>query len=315
MSYEVESIAPTSTSGVPNQSPPIMRSEERVINPYEVRQRPAPKTEPVIGQADIGQKAIAPEETGTTEETVKLSPQVAALARREQRFRQQQQQLEKDRAAIAAEKAEVAELKAMKEKLAAKDYSALDGQIDYNEWSQYQVNKINGTDPVQEELRKLAGKFDELEKTTKDNVSKQFEMAVNERRIATKELVEKSSQFPRVKKAGAPAQDAIVQHILDTWEHDSKELSIEDAAKEVEEILTEKAQAWKALLEDEPSEAPPTEEKKPLPALKPGLKTLTNQVTSSDLKRTLKPLHLMSEGERYAEARRRAEEKLQKGQR
>lgn len=303
MSYEVEAIS-DSASPSPSQMP-TMR-EERVLNPYEVK---SPKIAQKIGQPDIS-RASLPEEPKAPEETVKLSPQVAALARREQKFRALQQQLEKDRAALAAEKEEIAQLRAMKEKLKAKDYSGLDGLVDYNEYSQYQVNKLNGVDPVSEEFKKLNGKISEIEKNAQENISRQFEAAVSERRNATKALIDQeNSQFPRIKKA--KAHEAVVQHILDTWEHDSQELSVEQAAKEVEEILVEKARQWSQLLEEEKKVDEVGDQKKQLPPLKPSLKTLTNQVTAGDLKRPQKSLHHMSDSERWAEARRRAEEKLQ----
>lgn len=325
MAYEREAISQIATPNAPVATPPPLMKEERVVSPYG---RPKPKLAqanegtplppataeaPSTGQIDkVGEEES--EETKSPEESVKLSPQLAALARKEQRFRQQQQALEKERLAIEAEKTELAQLKAMKEKLAAKDYSGLEELgVDYNEYSQYQINKLNGSDPVQSELKKLNDKVSEIEKSAQDQVTKQFEAAVNERRLAAKELIEKSTEFPRLKKAGAT--EAVVKHILDTWEHDSKELSIEQAAKEVEEVLVEQAKEWAALLEDdkEVADATPDEEKKPLPPLKAGLKTLTNQVTAGELKRTPKPYHTMSDSERWAEARKRAEEKLQQG--
>lgn len=303
MSYEREAIPDSVSPSLPSQQMPSVMKEEKVFSPYEIR-----RPKPLIGQGDTN-KASLPEESKAPEDAVRLSPQLAALARREQKFRQERQQFEKDRTQIAAEREEIAQLRAMKEKLAAKDYSGLDGLVNYDDYSQYQVNKLNGADPVQDELRKLQNEISEIKKSSEDNVTKQFEAAVNERRLATTELVDKSDQFPRIKKA--KAHEAVVQHILDTWEHDNKELSIEQAAKEVEEILLEKAKQWSALLEEEKKEA--EGEKRPLPPLKPGIKTLTNQVTSGDFKRPMKPLHQMSDSDRWAEARRRAEEKLQKG--
>lgn len=312
MSYERQAIA--DESAIPSQPAPQMR-EERVFNPYRANSSPAlgvdPPTSPEpIGQSDT-QRVSPAEDTAKTEETVKLSPQVAAIARREQRFRQQQQELEKEKAELAAQKAEIEQLRAMKQKLAAKDYSGLEGLVDYNDYSQYQLNKINGSDPVKEELTKLQTKVTEIEKKAQDNLEKQYQAAVEERRIAAKTLVDSSDQFPRIKKA--QATEAVVQHILDTWEHDSKELSIDQAAKEVEEILIERAKAWAALLEDEKEVDPPPvseTQKKPLPSLKSGL-TLTNDMTSLETKRPVKPYQQMSDHERWAEARRRALAKLQ----
>jgi hypothetical protein len=301
MSFEVEPFQPTSNNGNPAQSlPPIMR-EERSIDPYRVY---TPKTAPV-SSPEVQQS------TSSEEKTVTLSPQVAALARREQKFRQQQEALTKEKQALQAEREEIAQLKAIKEKLAAKDYSGLDNLIDYNDYSQYQVSKLNGADPVQEEIKKLHGKISDIEKTTEENISKQFEAAVQERRLATQDLIEKSENFPRIKKA--KAHEVVVHHILDVWENDNKEISVEEAAKEVEQALLEKAKQWAALLEEKKAEEIVEEApKKTLPPMKAGLKTLTNQLHSGDpsMPKPKKPLHLMSDGDRWAEARRRSEEKL-----
>src|ERR1700738_2772359 len=101
----------------------------------------------------------------------------------------------------------------MKEKLAVKDYSAVDGLVDYNEYSQYQLNKMQGVDPRAEEFNQLIGKTESLEKMIQQNIEAQFEAAVSERRIATAELVDNTDKYPRIKKA--KAHEAVVQHILD----------------------------------------------------------------------------------------------------
>lgn len=309
MSYEKTTIADV-TSAIPTQSAPIMR-EEAVYDPYSARS--LPKT--AIGQpAKIVETPV--EESKPAEATVKLSPAAAAIARKEQRFRAQQLALAEERKALDAEKAEIAQFKAMKEKLAAKDYSGLEGLVDYNEYSQYQVNKLSGSDPVQEKLQELDNKIDEFDKNNKDMVKRQFEAAVNERKIATKQLVEKSAELPRLKKMGQAGIEAVVHHILETWEHDKDadgnpvELSVEQAAKEVDQALLEKAKKWTELLEEEKAAAE-VDEKKQLPPLKSGLKTLTNQVTAGEVKRPTRSLYHMSDAERWAEARKRAEEKLQ----
>jgi len=172
---------------------------------------------------------------------------------------------------------------------------------------------LNGSDPNQEEFRNLKTKVDELEKFSEENVSRQYEAAVHERRVAAKDLVESKPEFATIKKANA--QEAIVKHITDTYELDDEELSVEQAAKEVEMVLLEKAKQWAALLEEQKVEEVPVvspQAKKQLPPLKQGLKTLTNQVTAGDaLKRPAKPYHLLNDADRYAQARELAQAKLQ----
>lgn len=307
MSYERTAIA-ESAPAIPNAPAIAPMREERVVEPYRVSTPRVP-----TGQPDTVRETIKPEEPKAPEETVRLSPAAAAMARKEYAFRMKEQAVKTRETALAAREAEISQLKAVKAKLEAKDYSSLEEMgVDYNEYSEYQLNKLNGTDPTQEALKRLEGKLSDLEKNNQDQVTKQFEAAVNERKLATKQLLEseKSAAYPRIKKIGPEGEKAIVHHILETWEHDTEELSIEQAAKEVEEILTEKARKWAALLQEETAPAV-TEDKKQLPPMKPALRTLTNQVTAGDLKRPTKSYQHMSDTERWAEARKRAEEKLQ----
>lgn len=309
MSYTVESID-SNTPSAPIQTTAQVMKEEKVIGaqpPNRLAEAQARVAER-LGQTNTNVETPKAEESKpATEESVKLSPHMAALARKEQKFRQEQHKLKTDRAALDAEKAEVAELKTLREKLAAKDYSGIESQLSYEEYTQYLINKDKGTNPEQQALKKLEDEVNGLKKSQEENVSKQFEAAVNERRQAVNKLVETNPEFARIKKANM--QETVVKHILDTWEHDSVELSVEDALKEVNEALIERAKKWAALLEEE--QAPTIDgEKKQLPPMKQGIKTLTNQMTTGDVKRAVRPLHTMSEGERYAEARRRAEEKL-----
>ena len=309
MPFEVEAITPSTTAApAPIQS----MKEERVITPYSDPNRLAKAREKVTQGNDNSQinnsKDRAPAESGKTEETVTLSPQMAALARKEQKFRREQQALKAQKDALEAEKAEIADLKAMKAKLAAKDYSGLDGQVNYDEYTNYLLDKTAKTTPEQEALKKLSSEIENLKNSQQKDVEKRFEAAVNERRTAVKSLVESKPEFKHIK--ALEQQEAVVQHILNTWENDEIDLSPEQAAQEVEEILKERRQKWLSIEKDE---TPPVEVdgKKTLPPLKTGIKTLTNNMAgTSEVKKPGKPLHLMTDSERYAEARRRAEEKI-----
>lgn len=303
--YEKSAIA-ESTSALPQQSAPIMR-EDREINPY---QRRAPK--PLLGQTAITSeaKSEAPEvPKSTTEETVHLSPQVAALARKEQKFRRSEQELKARAEALESEKAEIAELKALKAKLQAKDFSGIEDLVKYDDYTKYLIEKEQGSSPEQQALKAIADKVDGLERSQKEDIDKRFEAAVNDRRKAVVTLVETDASYSSIKEL--KMQEAVVQHILDTWEHDGIDLSPEEAAKEVEQELIDRAGKWSALSKLKPKTDEVVDEKKQLPPLKPGIKTLTNNMAATgEIKRPAKSFQHMSDTERYAEARRRAEERL-----
>jgi hypothetical protein len=315
MAYEVEAVA-DSGNIIPTQSQPVMR-DERVFDPYGGGKRLTTalnKVQAQSGQQNTSERA-AEEPKATTAETVTLSGPAAALARQQQKARQREQALLAKEKALEARLSKVAELEAMEAKLAAGDYSGLEGRVDYEKYTQHLLNKQAGADPYQETLKKIESKVDEVDKAFKDSISKQFDAAVAQRRSEVVKLVESSDDFAKIRNWGErkKAEEAVVQHILDTWEHDSKELSVEEAAKEVKEALIERAKRWAPLL-DEPQPAP-VDEKKQLPPLKQGLKTITNQVTTGEIKKPVKSFQHMSDSERYAEARRRAVEKLNSQQR
>lgn len=299
MSYSKEAIADTPSAN-PNIPPPTFK-EERIINP---RRTPKPVVQTESGQPD--KDVGGSEEPKPPVESVTLSPQMAALARKEQKTRQYEQKLKEREVALEKERLEIAEFKAMKEKLATKDYSAVENLINYDEYTKYLIEKSGTTTPEQEALKKLQTEVEDVKKAHQEDVSKRFEAAVADRRNAVNTLVDANPEFASIKKL--KMQEAVVQHILDTWEHDNAELSPEQAAKEVRDILKEKAAIWASVLDEAPKD--PVDEKKQLPPLKPAIKTLTNQMTTGEIKRPVKSFQHMSDAERWAEARRRAEEKL-----
>lgn len=310
MAYEVESIAPTVTpTDASIASSPVMR-EARVVEPYRQRSMPAVKESGQVNTNDTSTQA-APAETKATPpaETVALSPQMAALARKEQAFRRQQQQLKTEREALEREKAEVAEFKALKQGLANRDFSEVEKHVPYNEYTEYLISKGTETTPEQQALKNVELKLQKLEDARKTDIDRRFDAAIAERKRAAVALVESSPEFSGIKKL--KQEDAVVQHILDTWEEDSVELTVEQAAKEVETALREQATQWASIIETEAK--PPVEEKNPLPPMRQGTKTLTNEMTiQGEAKPQRKSFQGMTDAERWAEARRRAEEKLPK---
>ena len=310
MAYERVAITDTPTPS-PASAIPTMR-EERVVEYKSQRHAPiAPPSAPPptpSGQPNINSEAETAEGLAKPAESVTLSPQMAALARREQRFRANEQAFKAKEAALEAERKEIEDLRALKAKLAAKDYSGLENLVPYDDYTNYLIEKTEAQSPEQQAIRALQEKVAGVETRFQETVSKQFEAAVNERKRVVSELVESKPEFAVIKKL--KATDAVVQHILDTWEHDNVDLSPEDAAKEVAKELLDRADRWKSVLE-EPNATSPADTMKELPPLKSGIKTLTNNMAATgEIKRAVKPLYAMSESERYAEARRRAEEKL-----
>jgi hypothetical protein len=302
MGYTSEAIAPQGEAPV-LQAP---SRPDRVVEPY--RQRPGPK----VGQNAISETpaaAPAAEPTVQPTESVSLSPAAAALARKEAKFREAQAALKTKEAELEKERNDLAELKGLREKLNAKDYSAIEGMVPYDEYTNYHVNKLNGTSPEAKAIDEVKSEVERLKKVQADDIAKRFDAAVNERRTAVKRLVETDAKYSSIKELAA--EEAVVQHILDTWEHDNIDLSPEQAALEVEEIILERAKKWSSLSKVRPSGEPVVEKSVELPPLKSGVKTLTNNMNATgEISRPKRSFQGMSDSERWAEARKRAEEKL-----
>ena len=314
MAYEVENLG--SNIAGPSLPKEIMR-EERVVDHRAGDKRlaaaqaavAAKQVSPKSDQSNTSGTTNSAETQNTPEASVNLSPAAAALARKEAKFRQQQQELKAKETALEAERLEIAELKALKAKLAAKDYSSVESLVDYNDYTNYLIEKGGANTPEQEEIKKLSSKLESIEKAQQDDFNKRFDAAVNERRTAVKQLVESDATFSSIKELNM--QEAVVQHILDTWEHDSVDLTVEQAAKEVEDLLVERATKWTSLSKFKSQGASQSQEKKELPPLKAGVKTLTNNMApTGEIKRPQKSFEGMSEQDRYKEAYRRAQEKL-----
>lgn len=319
MSFEREAIAqPTQSTNSSLSQAPMMK-EDRVVSPYNSEgSRLELVQAKVLSRQDSGQQNItedkkAAESAIPTEESVTLSPQMAALARKEQKFRQQQQEFKQRELALEAERKEIAELKALKSKLAQKDYSDIEDLVPYDDYTNHLIEKSNRISPELQALKKLEEKLGNLEKSQADEFSKRFEHAVQQKKQEVQTFIESSEDFPLIKKA--KFSEHVTQYIIDHLEDTGVELDKAQASKEVEQILKEKAQKWAQLLYEESSEVKAQEQAAQNPQLKPAIKTITNNMTTQtgDLKRPQRSFQGMSDQERYQEARRRAEEKLNKG--
>lgn len=298
---------PTLEAIAPGLTP---KEPEKVIPTRTVTTKPA--------KLDAGQQITNTSpaaESAPTAESVKLAPQLTAIARKEQAFRQREQALKERENAVASQIAEAEKFKQLKEKLTAKDYSEAEALgLNYEDYVKYQIDKQGEVDPRAEEIKALRQQVDALQKGTEQAAVEQFETTVEEYRKETAKLVSEDPRFSTIK--GLKAEEAVIQLILDTFneEVDEKgnpiELTILEAAELVEKQLEERGKVFtslpkfKPVIEDVP--------RRTLPRPMVG-KTLTNDMTAGTNNRPNVSLYKMSEAERYAEARRRVEARKQKG--
>lgn len=219
---------------------------------------------------------------GTTVDTrsqaVTLSPQLTALARKEAKIRQQEQSIKAREDAINAKEAEIGSLSSFKERLSKKDFAALDEQgISYEEWTNYLLSKGDSEKPEIQAIQKLTDEVQGLKASQEAQINKQYEATVGQYRTDIKNLVEKDPEFATVKEL--KKEEYVLQHILETFETDGEVLTVEQAAKEIEDALVEDALTYTSLSKVK-AKLPPPQEKK-LPPPKTGLRTLTNEMTTT----------------------------------
>ncbi len=301
MAYEVEPIAAPAT-GQENGRFGV-RSEEIVIDRAE-----RPKIQSKAVQPPGASGTAAPPEASAPGGTTTLSAGAAALARREQAFRREQLALKQQLEASTASSKELEELRALKKKLEAKDFTELEKYAPYDEYTDYHISKLNGVSPEQEAIKEVKTELDALKKSQADASEKAKQAALSERKKVVLDIVEKSEDFSSIKEL--KMQDAVVKHIVESWEKDGVDLTPEEACKEVEAELVEYAKKWSGLskLKTAPS-AEVTQGKKPLPPLKQAVTTLTNSMAATgETKLPKKSYANMSENERYRAALQRVQE-------
>lgn len=266
--------------------------------------RPKAKEVPAVqengNQQDTTRNNTVADST-TTEESVKLSPQLSALARKEQAFRQREQVLKQREKDLEAKLASADEYTQLKAKLGAKDFSDAEKLgLNYEEYVQYKLDQANGEDPNAQAVKALELKIQALEKGQEESAEQEFEETVAAYKKEITSVVSTNEEFSSIKEL--KAEGHVLQLILDSWEEDKIEMSVDEACKEIENALVEQGKKFSTL----PKLKMPAEKELKLPPPKPGVKTLTNQMQASSVEsKPVKPLHTLSENERYAEARRR----------
>ncbi len=243
---------------------------------------------------------------GTTEEgktgEVTLSPQLTALARKQQKL-QAEIQAQRDReAAWTAKEADYVPKSSLQAKAKQNVNEALQEALgmDYEAITQLVLSQGQDADPLGE----LRSEVQQMKKSQEENVNKQYEATLKQYRAEAESLISSDPKaFHFINKG--KHQDVVVQHIVETWEENpDKILTVEQAAKEVEEFLRadakEKADALREL--DPPQEEETKPAQKTLPPPRPQApRTLTNQVESSPT-RTYNQFQHMSMKERIAQS-------------
>ena len=242
---------------------------------------------------------------GSSSQAVTLSPQLTVLARKQQKLQAEIQALRSKEAAFAAKEADYVPKSVLKTKMQENAEAALkDLGFSYEEITDLLLQQQNAADPV----NALKAEIKQIKATQEQNTNKQYDATLKQYRAETDSLISANPQT-YLFISGLKRQDAVVEHIVQTWKEDeSKVLTVEQAAKEVEEFLREEGKFQASLhkkLEPAIEESVALKDKK-LPPPKSAVRTLTNQVEVAP-KRTFNQFQHMSMQERIQTAIARAQ--------
>lgn len=263
--------------------------------------------QPIVRAAPEDPKQVAttevPAESSTPEESVKLSPQISAIARKEQAQRKREQALLQREKALEAKLADADKYAQLREKLAAKDYSAAEELgLTYDEYVEYKLNAEKTADPNEQRVRTLEERLTASEKAQEEKSLREYEQnqALWKQEIA--KIVSENEAFLTIKELGL--EHVVLQHVNDSFEEDGIELTAEQAAQQIEDELVKRAEKFASVskIKNKVQEAP-----KVLGAPKTSPRTITQNMTVTSKAPSTKPMHLMSEMEQWEEATRRVQ--------
>jgi sulfur relay (sulfurtransferase) DsrC/TusE family protein len=245
-----------------------------------------------VEAATQSQQMAAGEVTSQGEATSdKVSAKIyAELARKEKAFRAKEesyktQMAEKEQGWLAKEQ-EYQQKYIPKDRLLQDTLGVLqEAGLSYDQLTQLVMNppsqealiNMQLQNKIKELESKLDSRFNSFEESQKAAQSKQYEQAINQMRGQVKNLVAQDADtFELINAHGDDALESVVRYVEDYYKETQQVLSIEEAAKAVEEYLFEESQKLLALKKIK-SKLVPQEQETPQVQGKPQVhKTLTN---------------------------------------
>lgn len=209
--------------------------------PVVTAQAPLPTTMPAVEAPPIEAAPEVPKEEVKQEA---VSPKLAELARRERQLRQLQKQIQEEKAALKSKEDEYKTSYISKAKLLENPYQTLlDNGYTYEQIAQLPMQIPNEQDRavqgVKAELAALKAEQEAVKKSNEEQTKKNYEAAVNQVRRDATALVETNEEYSTIKESNAV--EAVVELIKQTFDTDGTILSVEEAAKQVEDHLLEEA--------------------------------------------------------------------------
>lgn len=173
-----------------------------------------------------------------------LSPKFAALARQQKMIRQQQIEFQEQKKAFEAERQQIEQAKSWKQRLTQDPYSVmLEAGLTADQVAALMLQQPNVEDQkfsqVQSELKAIKEAQEQAKQEAQRVQQQQYDNAVTQIRNDVENLVMADESYETIKTMGA--SEAVVALIEENFHKTGRLLSIEDAAKDVEEYLVEEA--------------------------------------------------------------------------
>lgn len=199
---------------------------------------PPPVESPVaaaLAATPVGQTDGTEGQTSEAKEA--LSPQYAALARKESALRTKEKEFQAKELEFKAKEAQLSEAQSFKDRLKSNPLDVLNEiGITYDDLVQAAVNQPNPEiSAVQKKIKELEDKQAKQveEMTTREKA--QRESAINQLKFDAGALIESDPAFETIK--ATDSVDEVVDKIVKTFDETGKLMTVEEAAKQVEEEL------------------------------------------------------------------------------
>jgi hypothetical protein len=306
---KIEAIAPG--PGTPSQESPQQSSRERAI------------AQLMGSAPSVNQNSVSPEEMGAVKDTSSersdssvspqgdsevseapkaekepaLSAQYANLARKEKALRQAAQKLKAEQAAFEASRqpqkpAEPAfdpSKYIQKDRFSKDPLAALaEAGLSYDQITEMVLNQPksdpalqSALDQIRAEMQALKDAQEEGKKTYAEQQQAQYKQAVNQIRNEAKQLIASDPYFETIAKTNSLGD--VVELIERTFKEEGTLMSVEDAAREVEDFLVEQLTGYTSRIDKlkkkfQTQVAPAESAQKQPDPKQPQMKTLTNAV-------------------------------------
>jgi TolA-binding protein len=231
-----------------------------------------------LNNDNVGGQVSQPQSTPEVSQP-QSSDRFAILARKEKAMRDRVRQIEEQERSFKQKEQELQSSYISRDKL-QKDPLAVLSELglSYDKLTEQALNQQNPMEShvrsMREEIQALKGLIESQQKQNDEFKSSQYQNAIKQLKFDTDQLIESNSDFELIKSMGA--SDQVVDLIDSTFKETGRVMSVQEAAKTVEDYLFQNAlnvaklgKISKALLPQEPTPQEPQAgvPQKPAPTL------------------------------------------------